>query len=71
MQGCETLVPKGKRLGRPRMIVDASRIASLRSQGCSWSQVCAELRIGKVTAQRAVAGLPKTSEVSILGSLNQ
>ncbi len=50
---------KGKRLGRPRITVDASRIASLRSKGCSWSQIKAEVGVSKGTAQRAVAGLPK------------
>jgi|ERR1019366_9522466 DNA invertase Pin-like site-specific DNA recombinase len=30
---------KGKRLGRPRVLVDATRIASLREQGHSWSQI--------------------------------
>jgi len=50
---------KGRRLGRPRVIVDASRIALLREQGRSWSQITAEMRIGKGTAQRAFAGLPK------------
>ena len=52
---------KGRRLGRPRVIVDASQIACLRAQGRSWSQITAEMRIGKGTAQRAVAGLPKIS----------
>ena len=52
---------KGKRLGRPKAFVDASRIASLRAQGRSWSQIVAEIGIGKGTAQRALAGLPKTS----------
>jgi DNA invertase Pin-like site-specific DNA recombinase len=52
---------KGRRLGRPRVIVDASRVASLREQGRSWSQITAEMRIGKGTAQRALVGLPKIS----------
>src|ERR1700729_2297646 len=30
---------KGKRLGRPRGTVDVSKIASLRAQGRSWSQI--------------------------------
>jgi DNA invertase Pin-like site-specific DNA recombinase len=51
---------KGKRLGRPRVFVDASKIAALRAQGLSWSQIVAEMGIGKGTAQRALAGLPKT-----------
>ena len=50
---------KGKRLGRPRVIVDASRIAYLRAQGCSWAEIKLELGISKGTAQRALAGLPK------------
>jgi DNA invertase Pin-like site-specific DNA recombinase len=50
---------KGKRLGRPRVIVDASRIASLRAQGRSWAQIVAETGASKGTAQRALVGLPK------------
>lgn len=52
---------KGRRLGRPRVIVDASKIAFLRKQGHSWSQITAEMRIGKGTAQRAVMSLPTIS----------
>ncbi len=48
---------KGKRLGRPRVLVDATRIASLREQGHSWSQITDEMGVSKGTAQRAVAGL--------------
>jgi DNA invertase Pin-like site-specific DNA recombinase len=50
---------KGRRLGRPRMIVDASRIGVLRAQGRSWSEIKAETGVSKGTAQRAVTGLPK------------
>ena len=52
---------KGKHLGRPRVPVDTLRIASLRAQGRSWAEVEAETGISKGTAQRAVAGLPKTA----------
>jgi DNA invertase Pin-like site-specific DNA recombinase len=52
---------KGKKLGRPRVTVDASKIASLRTQGRSWAEIVAEMGIGKGTAQRALAGLPKIS----------
>jgi DNA invertase Pin-like site-specific DNA recombinase len=52
---------KGRRLGRPRVIVDASRIASLRGRGSSWSEITNELGVSKGTAQRAVVGLPKIS----------
>jgi DNA invertase Pin-like site-specific DNA recombinase len=50
---------KGRQLGRPRVIVDASRIASLREQGRSWAQIVAETGASKGTAQRALMGLPK------------
>ena len=51
---------KGKRIGRPRVPVDALRIGFLRHQGRSWAQIKAETGISKGTAQRAMAGLPKT-----------
>ncbi|MDA2933976.1 recombinase family protein [Acidobacteria bacterium AH-259-D05] len=50
----------GKRLGRPRVIVDVDRIAALRAQGRSWREIAEELGIGKGTAQRAFYSLPKT-----------
>ena len=58
--GLRNAQAKGKRLGRPRVPVDALRIASLRSEGRSWAEIVAEVKVGKGTAQRAVAGLPKT-----------
>ncbi len=50
---------KGKRLGRPHVLVDAARIAALRAQGCSWRGVTAETGISKGTAQRTLSSLPK------------
>jgi DNA invertase Pin-like site-specific DNA recombinase len=50
---------KGKRLGRPRVTVDASQIASLRALGRSWAQIKDEIGVSKGTAQRAFAALPK------------
>jgi DNA invertase Pin-like site-specific DNA recombinase len=50
---------KGKRLGRPRVVVDACRIAALRSQGRSWREITSETGISKGTAQRALCSLPK------------
>ena len=51
---------KGKQVGRPRVAVDVSRIASLRKLGRSWSEITRETGISKGTAQRAQATLPKT-----------
>jgi DNA invertase Pin-like site-specific DNA recombinase len=57
---------KGKRVGRPRVAVDALRIASLRGQGRSWSQITSETGVSKGTAQRAIASLPKTPIAAVL-----
>ena len=54
---------KGKRLGRPRVVVDAPRIAALRAQARSWREVCVQLRLTKGTAQRAIYSLPKNPAV--------
>ncbi len=49
----------GRKLGRPRVAVDASRIAHLRAKGRSWAEISRQLGIGKGTAQRAFYSLPK------------
>jgi len=48
---------KGKNFGRPRVTIDAARVAELRREGLSWSQVCRTLNMSKGTAQRSVATL--------------
>ena len=50
---------KGKRLGRPRVVVDPARIAVLRNAGRSWREIVSETGVGKGTAQRAVRNLPR------------
>ena len=50
---------KGKRLGRPRVSVDAARIARLRSSGHSWTTITEQLGITQGTARRAVQHLAK------------
>jgi DNA invertase Pin-like site-specific DNA recombinase len=44
---------KGKRLGRPRVAVDAAQIAHLRAQGRSWPQIAREVGVSVGTAHRA------------------
>ena len=41
---------KGKTLGRPRLTVDAAKIASLRASGASWKAITRELGISAGTA---------------------
>jgi len=57
--GLASAKARGKRLGRPRVAVDHTTIASLRAQGQSWATICKQLGLSKGTAQRAVLGLPK------------
>jgi DNA invertase Pin-like site-specific DNA recombinase len=44
---------KGKRLGRPRRVVDSSRVADLRATGASWRAIARELGVGIATLHRA------------------
>ena len=44
---------KGKRLGRPRVAVDAAQVARLRASGLSWPKVARELGVSVGTAYQA------------------
>ena len=59
MAGLDVARAKGRRLGRPKVVVDVTRIANLRARGRSWRDISDELGIGIGTAQRALASLPK------------
>jgi DNA invertase Pin-like site-specific DNA recombinase len=51
---------KGKILGRPRKVVDAGRIASLRAQGRTLRAIASELGVGLATLHRASVPRSKT-----------
>ncbi len=51
--GLRNAKAKGKRLGRPRIGVDATRIAALRRAGRSWSEIANQTGWTKGTVQRA------------------
>ena len=51
--GLRNAKAKGKRLGRPRRIVDAAKIASLRGQGRSWRSIARQLGVSARSARRA------------------
>jgi DNA invertase Pin-like site-specific DNA recombinase len=57
--GLETARAKGKRLGRPQVIVEPSTIVMLRERGRSWPQIARELGIGVGTAYRIGQSLSK------------
>src|SRR3989442_9339382 len=63
--GIRNAKAKGKRLGRPRVAVDAARIAALRAQGHSWGTICRETGLTRGTAQRALYSLPRIAASSI------
>jgi DNA invertase Pin-like site-specific DNA recombinase len=50
---------KGKKLGRPRVSVDAARIALLRAQGLSLRAVAAKLGISERSVRRAIPACGK------------
>ena len=57
--GLQLARARGVKLGRPRVLVNANEIRTLRAQGASWSTVCEKLGLSRGSAQRAVQGLPK------------
>jgi DNA invertase Pin-like site-specific DNA recombinase len=59
---------KGKRIGRPHSIVDASQIARLRAANVSWREIGRTLDISARTARRALAGRGKTPSESASAS---
>jgi DNA invertase Pin-like site-specific DNA recombinase len=52
--GLRNAQKKGKKLGRPRIAVDAAKIASLRASGASWRAISKQLGVSVGTAYEAV-----------------
>jgi DNA invertase Pin-like site-specific DNA recombinase len=52
--GLASAKAKGKRLGRPVVVVDSIRVAALRSAGASWAKIGETLGVGEGTVRRAV-----------------
>jgi DNA invertase Pin-like site-specific DNA recombinase len=50
---------QGKRLGRPRVTVDAAKIAGLQDSGAPWSAITGQLGLSAGTAKRAYYSLSK------------
>lgn len=50
--GLRNAKAKGKRLGRPKTIVDTRRVAALRAQGFGWKKISREMGIGVGTLYR-------------------
>src|SRR5690348_11627609 len=50
---------KGRRLGRPRVALDISKVTALRASGASWRAISRELKISVGTLHRAVQSRSK------------
>jgi DNA invertase Pin-like site-specific DNA recombinase len=54
---------RGKRLGRPKRILDTKRIASLRATGIGWKRIAAQMGVGVGTIYRVALEGSKTREI--------
>jgi DNA invertase Pin-like site-specific DNA recombinase len=59
---------RGRRLGRPRITVDTSKIASLRNEGMSWAMIGERLRVGEATAYRAAHASSKNPVPAVVAT---
>jgi DNA invertase Pin-like site-specific DNA recombinase len=64
--GLRNAKAKGKRLGRPQIVVDVRKVAALREQGRSWPQIAKQLGVGVGTAYRAHQELSKNPKAESL-----
>jgi DNA invertase Pin-like site-specific DNA recombinase len=46
--GLRNAKAKGKRLGRPKAVLDAKRITALRAQGLGWKRIATDLGVGTI-----------------------
>jgi DNA invertase Pin-like site-specific DNA recombinase len=59
---------KGRKLGRPRVSVDAVKVAALRAQGHSWPKIARELGVSVGTVYQAARRLSKNLSASLAAS---
>jgi DNA invertase Pin-like site-specific DNA recombinase len=55
---------KGKRLGRPRRLLDTKMIAALRTRGVGWKAIARDLGVGVGTLYRLAGEVPKFAKRS-------
>jgi|SRR5579872_516210 len=53
---------KGKKLGRPKKVMDSSQITALRAQGLAWRAIANQLGVGLATLHRASVPRSKSPE---------
>lgn len=59
---------KGRKLGRPRVSVDAVKVAALRAQGHSWPKIARELGVSVGTVYQAARSLSRNLSPSAAAS---
>ena len=64
ISGLAAAQARGVRLGRPRTVVDAAQIASLRASGTSWRDISNQLGVGIGTCCRALQQRSKNPQKS-------
>jgi DNA invertase Pin-like site-specific DNA recombinase len=67
--GLRNAKAKGKRLGRPRVVVDETAISAMRDSGASWRTISAKLGIGLGTAHRIARQRSKNLCGASIGTL--
>lgn len=55
---------RGRRLGRPRVVLDVTKIASLRASGASWRAISRQIGISARTVRRMASGCGKNPSAS-------
>jgi DNA invertase Pin-like site-specific DNA recombinase len=52
--GLETARAKGKKFGRPRIVVDQPKLRRLHARGCSLREIAAELRVSAALVHKSL-----------------
>jgi len=63
--GLASAKARGKHLGRPRVVVDSDRIATLRREGASWQKIGKALGVGQGTVRRVLQQPAKNPSAAI------
>jgi DNA invertase Pin-like site-specific DNA recombinase len=69
--GLRNAKAKGKKLGRPRVYVDESKIEALRDSGASWREIAIELGLGVGTVHRVSQKRSKIRSAAIQPETSQ
>ncbi len=62
---------KGVRLGRPKVVLDPSRVAALRASGLGWRKISKQLKVGVGTVLRIAREASKSGSENPRGRLSE